>query len=58
MDFDTSKLFGSETQTLATMAKRGLVANNVNQVTAYIRLKHIADRSQCFRTGENPHSFG
>ena len=39
-DFDTNVLFGSETQQLAPMAKRGLSASNVSQVTEYIRHKH------------------
>ena len=33
-------LFGSGTQQLATRAQRGLLSNNVHQVTEYIREKH------------------
>ncbi len=39
-DFDTRKLFGAETQTLASRTNRGLASNNPLQVTAYIRQKH------------------
>jgi exonuclease III len=39
-DFDTNLLFGSDTQTLVTMEKRGLSASNACQVTEYIRQKH------------------
>lgn len=39
-DFDTDMLFGSGTQQLATREKRGLLSNNVHQVTEYIREKH------------------
>ena len=39
-DFDAHALFGSATQSLATLAKRGLSAINVTQVTEYIRQKH------------------
>ncbi len=39
-DFDTNALFGSETQVLASMSKRGMSASNVSQVTEYIRQKH------------------
>jgi hypothetical protein len=40
IDFDTKKLFGAETQTLASRTNRGLASNNPVQVTAYIRQKH------------------
>jgi hypothetical protein len=39
-DFDTKKLFGAETQTLASRTNRGLASNNPVQVTAYIREIH------------------
>ena len=39
-DFDTSKLFGSETQELETRTRRILHTSNAKQVTEYIRQKH------------------
>jgi hypothetical protein len=39
-DFDTNKLFGSETQPLASPSLRMLHASNMTQVTKYIREKH------------------
>ena len=39
-DFDTAILFGTNTQQLAPREPRGLKANNVKQVTEYIRRKH------------------
>jgi hypothetical protein len=40
LDFDTTTLFGLETQQLATRHRRPLSARNVKQVTSYIRAKH------------------
>ena len=39
-DFDTAKLFGSETQELETRPRRILQTSNTKQVTEYIRQKH------------------
>ena len=39
-DFDTRKLFGAETQTLALRTNRGLASSFPPQVTAYIQHKH------------------
>ena len=46
-DFDTTALFGSKTQSLALMSKRGWSASNVSQVTEYIQQKH------CILTKQN-----
>ena len=40
-DFDTAKLFGSETQELETRTRRILQTSNNKQVTEYIRQKHL-----------------
>ena len=40
VDFDSNSLFGTQLQELARHAGRGLHANNVRQVTAYIKRKH------------------
>ena len=39
-DFNTTKLFGSETQELETRTRRTLQTSNAKQVTEYIRQKH------------------
>ena len=39
-DFNTNKLFGSETQELETRTRRTLQTSNAKQVTEYIRQKH------------------
>ena len=40
LDLDTTILFGSETQTLASLPRRGLETQNIHQMTEYIRQKH------------------
>ena len=40
-DFNTAKLFGSETQELETRTRRILQTSNIKQVTEYIRQKHL-----------------
>ena len=40
LDFDTAKLFGTETQALGTNEPRVLISHNVKQNTAYIKLKY------------------
>ena len=49
MDFKTTSLFGSETQTLATKTPRTLSSINHTQITAYIRKKYeLLDRCHAF----------
>ena len=40
LDLDTAILFGSETQALASIPRRGLETRNIHQMTEYIRHKH------------------
>ena len=40
VDFDEHALFGGQTQQLASYSRRGLRANNLKQVTEYLKEKH------------------
>ena len=52
-DFDTEKLFGNETQSLAPPAMRILKSSNINQVTQYLREKYRQlENCNAFRRGD------
>ena len=59
LDFDTSKLFGTETQTLGKHADRILRSNNVTQTTQYIKVKYdLLLAHNAFERGEQLHISG
>ena len=65
LDLDDTIVFGGETQTLDSGSKRGLLSNNVAQVTEYIREKHrilfghhnMAERMKRLQLPGNRHSL-
>ena len=63
-DFDTTLLFGSNTQPLENPTRRGLSSSNVKQVTSYIREKYrileehnVFTRVEKLRHPEQRHAF-
>ena len=52
LDFDTTLLFGTDTQALSSQQPRVLKSNNVNQTTQYIKLKYdFLNAHGAFETG-------